>query len=483
MYKRLIRLIWILIFLPVTLFCQVLTFTPAQMRADLEYMNRYLRKWHPSYYHYTTESEMNSFYKNLSDSCYSTSTMNQFRTRLRQAVNKVGCGHMNVSSPDNYNPTVLPEIIPVDVWITENRLYVRKYRGEGGLLKPGDEIISINGVSAADILQRTTELVFTDGHNYTHKVYGVEQIFPIYYYFVFGPTDRFMVEYKTTDAVTAKVEFPSAPQSNKPELFPGNLVDSSGILIKGNGLALYSMDSVRNTAVIDIDNFVGRNHRQSYRQMFRYLRLNGIDHLVIDLRNNGGGGVFKGNNFLAYMLNPMVRGLNISRKPNLTEFNPKFKTGLITRITPVLFMLDPFQYPGKGGWHHYFPFFRKGRNHFNGKVYVLANGGTFSMASYTTNYLKNKRGATIIGEETGGGEAGSRGMVPGDIILPNTGMKITLNVYQVNHNLKIEDTGHGVMPDYPVKYSIKDRMQQKDLEMDLVRKMISNEQMLVQTRD
>lgn len=472
MHKRIIRLIWVLIFLPLTLHSQVLTFTPAQMRADLEYMNRYLRKWHPSYYTYTPEKEMNAFYKILSDSCYSTSTLNQFRTRLRQAVNKVGCGHMNVSSPDNYNPAVLPELIPIDVWITGKQLYVRNYRGEGGLLNPGDEILSINGVSAADILKRTTELAFTDGYNYTHKIYGVVQTSPIYYFYVFGPIARFMVEFKSTDDVTATVEFPSAPQTNKPELYPGNPVDSAKILIKGNGLAMYSMDSVRNTALIDIDKFQGKKHRQSYRQMFRYLRLNDIDHLVIDLRNNGGGGVFKGNNFLAYMLNPMVRGLNISRKPNLIAFNPKFKTGFMTRITPVLFMLNPLQYPGKGGWHHFFPFIRKGRNHFDGKVYVLANGGTYSMASYTANFLKNKLGAIVIGEETGGGEVGSRGMITGDIILPNTGLKITLSVYQVRHNLKIEDTGYGVMPDYPVKYSIEDQLQIQDPEMELVKQLI-----------
>jgi hypothetical protein len=483
MHKIIIRLILALIFLPVTLYSQVLTFTPTQMRADLEYMNRYLRKWHPSYYTYTPESEMNAFYRMISDSCYDTLTLNQFRTKLRQAVNKVGCGHMNVENPDNYNPTVLPELIPLDVWITGNRLHVRKFRGDSLLLTPGNEILSINGVSSAEILKRTTELVFTDGYNTTHKVYGVEQVFPIYYYFVFGPTPGFLVEYKSFGGEMGTVGFASVPQTNKPELNQGNPVDSSKILIQGDGLALYSIDSIRNAARIDIDRFQGKNHRRSYRQMFRYLRLNDIDNLVVDLRNNGGGGVFKGNNFLVYMLKPSVRGLNLSRRPNLTAFNPKFNTGFMTRITPVLFMLNPLQYPGKGGWHHFFPFIRKGRNHFNGQVYVLANGGTFSMASYSTTYLKHKCDAIVIGEETGGGEAGSRGMVAGDIILPNTGLKVMLNVYQVRHNLRTEDTGHGVLPDFPLNYTIEDRLQQKDLEMEIVRKLILNEQKLNQNSE
>jgi len=463
MHKRKINLSWILIFLPVILHAQVLTFTPAQMRADLEYMNRYLRKWHPSYYTYTPKAEMDVFYQMLSDRCDTTATLNQFRTRLWQAMNKVGCGHMSVSNPDNYNTTVLAELIPLDVWIAGKQLYVRKYRGEGGLLSPGDEILSINGVAAVDILERAAELILTDGNNTTRKIYGLEQTFPIYYYFVFGPTAVFLVKYKSSEGVTATVEFGSVPQTNKPEIFPGPAADSSKILIKGDGLALYSMDTVNHAALIDFDRFDGAKHRQSYRQMFRYLRLNDIDHLVVDLRNNGGGGVFKGGNFLAYLLKPTVRGLNISRKPNLIGLNPKFKANFMHRITPLLFTLNPLQYPGKGGWHHFFPFIRKGRNHFNGRVYVLANGGTFSMASYTATYLKHKREAILIGEETGGGEAGSRGMLLGDIKLPNTGMKIRLNIYQVWHNLKIDNTGKGAMPDYPVKYSIEDRLQQKDL--------------------
>lgn len=483
MLKRIVRLIWILIFLPLTLHSQVLTYTPAQMRADLEYMNKYLRRWHPSYYTYTPEKEMNAFYKALSDSCYDTLTLNQFRTRLRQAVNKVGCGHMNVLNPDNYNPAVLPELIPLDVWITGEQLYVRKYRGDSLLLSPGDEILSINGASSAEILRKTTELVFTDGFNTTHKMNSVEKLFPVYYYYVFGPTPRFLVERKSPGSGIDTVEFASVPQTNKIELNHGNPVDSSKILIQGNGLALYPIDSIKNAALIDIDRFLGKKHRHSYRQMFRYLRQNDIDHLVVDLRNNGGGGVFKGNNFLAYMLRPAVRGVNISRQPNLTAFNPKFKAGFMTKITPILFMLNPLQYPGSGGWHHFFPFFRKGRNHFNGRIYVLANGGTFSMASYTTTYLKHKRDAIVVGEETGGGEAGSRGMVGGDILLPNTGLKIMLNVYQVRHNLKITDQGHGVMPDYPVKYGIEDRLQQKDLEMELVKQLIQNDRILVQTSD
>ncbi len=474
MQKHLYRFLIVLMLLPFMLQAQVLTFTPEQMRSDLAYLNKYLRKWHPSYYACTPRPAMDAFYQALSDSCHSPATMNQFRTRLRQAVNKVGCGHMGVSAPADYNPAVLPELIPLDVWICDNRLYVRNYRGADSLLEPGDEVLSINGIPASEILLRTAELAFSDGTNLTHKTASVQQSFPVFYYFAFGPLHRFRVEFKTLTGQTGTAEFVSVPQSNAPQPFMGFVHDSTNLLLKGDGLALYRLDAGLNAALIDIDRFKGKKHRQTYRQMFRTLRLHDTRQLVVDLRNNGGGGVFKGNSFLSYLLNPAVRGFNFSRRPNLLALNPKFRTGFWPRVTPVLFILNPLQYPGKGGWHHVFPFFRKGRSHFDGQVFVLANGGSFSMAAYSTTYLKYKRGAVVVGEETGGGVEGSRGMNYGEIVLPNTGMRVGLNIYRVRHNVKNTGPGGGVLPDFPVSYSIQDRLQQCDLEMEVVRRLMED---------
>jgi C-terminal processing protease CtpA/Prc len=271
-----------------------------------------------------------------------------------------------------------------------------------------------------------------------------------------------------TSIVTVKSEVPK--EATKTNIPPK---DSVNCVIKGNAVALYKTDFDGSTRVIDIDNFNGAKQGKTFRQIFKHLRKNQIKNVVIDLRNNGGGSVFKGNKLLGYLLDAPIRPLVISRKPNLTFINPRFKGGFLERITPILFTLNPLQYPNKNGWNHCFLFFKKYRNHFDGNVYILTNGGTFSMASYVATYLKYKKQAVIVGEETGGSEYGSRAMAAGHIKLPNSEVKVQLNIYQMTHLIGIEDKGHGLLPDYAIEYSIDDKLVNRDLEMEKIRALIT----------
>lgn len=96
------------------------------------------------------------------------------------------------------------------------------------------------------------------------------------------------------------------------------------------------------------------------------------------------------------------------------------------------------------------------------------------MASYVASYLKYKKQAIIVGEETGGSEYGSRGMAGGHITLPNSEVKVQLNIYQMTHRLNIEDKGHGVMPDHATQYSIDDKLAGKDLDIEAIKGLIKN---------
>ena len=75
---------------------QGVTLTPEQMKEDLTYLNKYLKKWHPSYYAYTKKETMDAYYTCLKDSCTMATSASDFRTMVRKAVNKIGCGHTSV---------------------------------------------------------------------------------------------------------------------------------------------------------------------------------------------------------------------------------------------------------------------------------------------------------------------------------------------------------------------------------------------------
>jgi C-terminal processing protease CtpA/Prc len=459
-------------------FCSIFThaqspaiLTPQQMKADLDYLNKYLRKWHPTYYAYTNKMQMEAYYSRLKDSCTKEMTAADFRTTVRKAVNQVHCGHMGVFGFKGATDKDI-ELFPLKVWVLNDRLFVKSIIEEDTLLSIGDEILDINGEKTTDLIVKMAELAMTDALNTTRKMFSLELNFSVYHFFTYGKQDNYVLTIKNKmgniSTVTVKSEIPKAPK-----VISKSTKDSANCLIKGNSVALYKTDFDAQTAIVDIDNFNGAKQGKTFRQIFKHLRKNQIKNMVIDLRNNGGGGVFKGNKLLGYLLDAPIRPLVISRKPNLTFINPRFKGGFLERITPILFTLNPLQYPNRNGWNHCFVFFKKYRNHFDGNVYILTNGGTFSMASYVASYLKYKKQAVIVGEETGGSEYASRAMAGGHIKLPNSEVKIQLNIYQLKHLIGIEDKAHGLLPDHAIEYSIDDKLANKDLEMEKIKMLVS----------
>ena len=49
-----------------------------------------------------------------------------------------------------------------------------------------------------------------------------------------------------------------------------------------------------------------------------------------------------------------------------------------------------------------------------------------------------------------------------DILLPNTGVRMFLNLYHVQNTFKTDNKDHGVMPDIPLQYSLEDRLMGRD---------------------
>lgn len=97
------------------------------------------------------------------------------------------------------------------------------------------------------------------------------------------------------------------------------------------------------------------------------------------------------------------------------------------------------------------------------------------MSVVTSSYLKYKANATIIGEETGGTQCGSNAMLSCKIVLPHTHDQLTIPLYRIDHCIKAVDTKRGLMPDYPLHYTIEDLMEGRDLEMEKTREIIKGQ--------
>ena len=107
--------------------------------------------------------------------------------------------------------------------------------------------------------------------------------------------------------------------------------------------------------------------------------------------------------------------------------------------------------------------FNPKKNHFDGNLYVLINGGTSSAAGEFSGMLRAHERAQFIGSETGGNPIVLSGSVVSNLhILPNTKLKGFVGTL-CSFNDQIEkNTGYGLLPDYPVQWNSFDLQTGKD---------------------
>ncbi len=355
-------------------FGQVRYLTPLEMKEDLAYMDKYLRRWHPTYFDYSAKADMDKQYQNIVPSLDTALTPYQFRVKVKQIASKIGCGHIRVeSSPKNKVTIDSALFLPFDIYLVENKMFIRKYLGKDSLLSAGEEILSINQVSAAKLIDTLSQIIMSDAFNTSHKTYLLEKMLFGYYYQVFGPKAQIDIEVLSIQQKNRTVSIKVPLRSVTYDPYLRNPIDSTQILIKGDGIALLKSNMDTTTFIIDINSFSGKRQRKTCRQIFKYLQKNKAENVVVDLRDNGGGNVLFGHYFLKYLVKDPFFGFNISRMPRPALLHPKFKAGFFERITPILLTLNPIQYPSKHGWNHYFPFIRKYKNHYDNKLFVITN--------------------------------------------------------------------------------------------------------------
>ena len=125
-----------------------------------------------------------------------------------------------------------------------------------------------------------------------------------------------------------------------------------------------------------------------------------------------------------------------------------------------------------GFWERH-TFTPKRRNHFDGDVYVLINGLTFSASSLFCNSVKGQKNITLVGEETGGGWYGNSGIMIPDIILPRTKLRVRLPFFRIVQYNHVAVKGTGVIPDIYIKPVYEDVVHDVDTKMKRVKEIIS----------
>lgn len=450
-------------------------YPPARLQEDAKLLSDVLLSMHPAIGIYKPRPYYEELFKQFIDGLTDSLTEKQFRLKTKLLIDQLHCGHSEVLYSKafyketrkmrfNYSPYVF---LPV-----HGKVYTiaNLNKKQDSSIAKGSEIIRINGIPVDSMLRYSRHFISTDGFNSTAKDHYVQLGFNSYYPALFGRPDTFEVEYKKgTEYKTTRYK------TIQPKAFPpiplGPKEDSLLIKFKQAKMAYRFLDADKKTMYLKISKFSHRGDVRTYRKLFRRLKKNKTENLVIDLRNNGGGSLANSYRLLSYLLD----------KPSTQTLKTRIKNYPYRKHTKgnIGFKLTRFVYKLIGERRtvndtDYFVYTIKPRknNHYNRQVYVLINGGSFSASCLVASYLKMQERSTFIGEETGGNREGCNAGVTPYYKLPNTNIRVRVPAFRIVHDVSPENTGHGIFPDYPIRYGIKDILAKRDLEMEKVRELI-----------
>jgi C-terminal processing protease CtpA/Prc len=112
------------------------------------------------------------------------------------------------------------------------------------------------------------------------------------------------------------------------------------------------------------------------------------------------------------------------------------------------------------------------KHHFNGQVYILTGGNSFSATCLFAGALKGQKNVTLVGEETGGGYYGNTAWMIPDVTLPVTGVRFRLPRFRLVVNKTWEKNGLGVLPDVEAPPSVEAIMKGLDFKTAKAKELI-----------
>jgi C-terminal processing protease CtpA/Prc len=453
--------------------------TLPQMQHDLAVLHATVRAGHPAVGRYRPVAYLDSCAAATRALLTGPLTARQFRAVLRPYVAAIGCGHTSIQPATAALKAAkgqAPFVLPLRFFADSSRLFVAAAPGVAPeKIRPGEEIISLDQRPAPVIVRDLLVAVPSDGFNQTHRRYALQHHGAVYYALTYGLPETHDLtlrdpatgQLRTVALGRADVDTAAgrlAERRLRPLPVPGEQVVRQAPFGR-----LSVLPGAPAVGVLTLTTLTGRQ-KAFYRAAFAEIRQRNLRHLVLDLRGNGGGGVFTSNTLLRYLL-PHPYRFVFETTLAQRRIRRRLHMDFWERTTPALLSFTPDQ-RWFHGRHQFRTRYRPRRQRFAGQLLVLTDGGTFSMGSYVAAYLQQLGGATVVGEETGGGAAGSNAMLEGQLVLPESRQRLRFPVYRIVHQTPPADTGRGVMPDVPVAPTLADLLQQRDPVLEAARSLV-----------
>jgi hypothetical protein len=457
-------------------------YAPEKLQEDYDLLRNMLEKFHPSLYWYTSKDSMDFYFAAYRSALTDSMTEQQFGfSILAPLTTNIRCGHTSFSFSKSYTRFFKGVQLPsfplfLKVW-GDTMIVTNNLNRRDSVIKRGTQITAVNGIGSRQLTSTMFRFMPTDGYSENINYIRLSNAFPYYHRNIFGLSKNYTVKYIDSLAQEKQVQIPffnpqadTSRRAYKPK--KKSQANKKTRLMEFRSLEI---DSAKNTAVMNLLSFDnGYGLKKFYRRSFKKIQKQEVQNLVVDIRSNGGGKVDNYTELARYLKKTSfkVADTAVSIRKSFGSYRSYFKNSFFNWMGMQLFTSKQadqryhFRYWEK---HDFKPF---KKNHFDGNVYVLIGGPTFSASSLFCNTVKEQENVTLVGEETGGGEHGNSGLMIPYVTLPNTGIRVRVPLFRVVQYNHAPKTGRGVIPDVYVPPSAHAVRKGLDLKMEKVKDLI-----------
>ncbi|WP_288243248.1 S41 family peptidase [uncultured Chryseobacterium sp.] len=475
---------------------------PEKLRQDVDFAYSKIKEMHPNLFWYISKQDLDNKFDSIKNTIDTPLTPLQFYFKLQPVISDIREGHLSLRIPSKR--ITKREIKALenkkgmfsrfDYYIQEDRLFIIGNKDSIENIKPGTEILTIDRTPVSYYINRYKKLISTDGFNTTFKPYFLKDLFFSYYVAEKGYENQASIEtvYKGKKKTYQLMRESKSETDLKKEKEDKKRTEEKKIndyvaLNNSYNRNFRFLDKDSTIAYIQVKSFSGVYSGKFYKSAFEKIKNTGASYLIIDVRNNYGGSLEEIHKLYSYLsTDPYIlikpSQVNSATTPLKTNY---FRNGNILQYTfktlayPAFFFAQTFSTYKKDGKYYYKikadKLSKPDKNAFNGKIFVLINGASFSASSILTSKLKNDKRAILVGEETGGANDGTVAGFYSYQTLPNSRIDLPIGLVFVQPDITPANTKKGVTPDIQVKETMDDIIHKRDPQLNWILKEIEKE--------
>ncbi len=447
-------------FLPVSAFSQS-KIQPHLLREDFEKFREKTIKHNPGLYKFISQSELHRMWDSIELTITQPLSDREFSHKIIEAIIPVQERHLSsvFHKKSKYYKNLKAGdylLFPFAIKFTpdDDKAVILRNVSNDSTIQHKSKLISINGRKAEQIKHQLLDKAIADNEVENWKYFELNGRFPLWYNQFIDTSKHFKMVYETKDG--------QRKTSTVKGLKRGKLSDTLTKLnkkiynIEKSFPAIYDRyyDTI-DAAYLRIKTFNRKKIRKGdsrynrdVRAFFEKAGYEDYRNVIIDLRGNSGGSITYLLRLLSYFQNNTDK-IEVFDRTWYRTFGYR----------------KPKSKPAKS--------LKRKKPGFNGNVYILIDGGSYSASVTLTSLAKEYANVTIVGTESGGRYDGTTAGSFYRIKLKNSGLVVRCPHVLFDYYVTFQETPGSIVPDHIVYPEIDDYFSiQSDAQLNYVLNLI-----------